>query len=656
MFRALLLAALLAASPALVPQATAQDPARNAARQALAALQAGRFGEAQALAQQADPLLQKMITWQRLTQRGGAATAAEIVGFMESSPDWPSQDALQRRAEELFLNDPDDALALRFFGPRPARTIDGAIRHVRALLNANRRAEAQAAARRAWAADTAGDPVDEPQFLALAGNLLTADDHWRRFDRLSFARDFEGARRVLPFLANDRRASGELRLAYAADGAASDANPQLAARDAGATLERARMLRRRDADIEAAAAWAAGAAAQQGIDPAAQRAIWTERQILARKLLRLGDARTAYQVAAQHGQAVAGEPRQEAEFLAGFIALRMLNDARLAQPHFNRMAEGSRSAITQARALYWQGRTAEAMGDAATARARYTAAAAFPVTFYGQMGMLALGEDGAQISARIRATPVPRPSEAEARAFLGRELPRLVMALSEIGEARRARPFLLRLEEVASSQADRLLVARLATATGRLDNAVWVARRGGVSGAMLIEDGWPVPYIAPESGVEPAIVYAITRQESNFEPEAVSSANARGLMQLLPATAQGVARRLGIPHNVNWLISDPQHNMRLGAAYIEQRLGDLGGVMPFAFAAYNAGIGRVNEWLQTYGDPRTGRPQMLDWMELIPFGETRNYVQRVIENVAVYRARDPRFANRPHPMSQWARQ
>ncbi|MBY0338344.1 MAG: lytic transglycosylase domain-containing protein, partial [Acetobacteraceae bacterium] len=411
--------------------------------------------------------------------------------------------------------------------------------------------------------------------------------------------------------------------------------------------------RRRDRDSEAAEAWAAGAAAQQGLDPAAQRAIWTERQILSRKLLRLGDARAAYQLAAQHGQTVAGEPRQEAEFLAGFIALRMLNDARLARPHFDRMAEGSRSAITQARALYWQGRTAEALGDAATARARYLAAAAFPVTFYGQMSMLALGEDGAQISARIRATPMPRPTEAEARAFLGRELSRLVLALSEIGEARRARPFLLRLEDMASSQSDRLLVARLATATGRLDNAVWVARRGGVSGAMLIEDGWPTPFAAPEGGAEPAVVFAITRQESNFEPEAVSSANARGLMQLLPATAASVARRIGVPHNVNWLTTDPVHNMRLGSAYIEQRLADYGGAMPFAFAAYNAGAGRVNEWLQTYGDPRTGRPAMLDWMELIPFAETRNYVQRVIENVAVYRARDPRAASLPHPMAAW---
>ncbi|MBY0335085.1 MAG: lytic transglycosylase domain-containing protein, partial [Acetobacteraceae bacterium] len=248
MLRSLVL--LLALSGPALAQPSPETQ-RAAARQALAALQAGRFTEAQVAAQQADPLLQKMVTWQRLTQRGGASTAAEIVGFIESAPDWPQQEALQRRAEELLLSDPDDALALRFFTPRPARTLDGAIRHVRALLNANRRAEAQAAARRAWASDTAGDPVDEPEFIALAGQLLTPEEHWRRFDRLSFARDFAGAGRVLPFLAADRRPLAELRLAYAADGASADPNPALAARDAGATLERARMFRRRDRDSEA---------------------------------------------------------------------------------------------------------------------------------------------------------------------------------------------------------------------------------------------------------------------------------------------------------------------------------------------------------------------------------------------------------------------
>ncbi len=631
---------LLLASPALA-QGT-----REAGRAALAAASAQRWPEAAQQAALADPLLAKMVAWMRLTQRGGAASAAEVVGFVESAPDWPQQDALQRRAEELLANDPDDALVLRFHAPRPARTLDGAARHVAALANAGRREQAQAAARRAWGEDTAGDDAAEAAFLARAGALLDGDSHWRRFNRLFFARDVAGAARVQPLLDAPRGRLAALRMAPDTGDAAA------AARDAGAALALARSLRQAERDLEAAAVWAAAVPAQRELPPEAQRAIWTERQVLSRKLLRLGHPQQAYQVAAQHGQAVPGEARQEAEFLAGFIALRFLEDAPRALNHFRLVGEGSRSAITQARGHYWQGR---AERDPAAARRHFEAAAGFPTAFYGQLGALALGEDGAALSRRITGLAVPRPSEAQARAFVNRELVRLVILLGEMGEGRRTRPFLLRLEELSPDNADRLMVARLATSIGRPDYAVWVARRGGAQGAMLVEDGWPTPFPAPPGGAEAPVVHAIARQESNFEVDVVSGANARGVMQLLPATAANVARQLGIPHNPAWLTSDPAHNMRLGSAYIADRLARYGGVMPFAFAAYNAGAARVDEWLGTYGDPRAGFRPMLDWMEMIPFAETRNYVQRVVENVAIYRAKDPRLAAQPHPMGQWLR-
>ncbi|MBK1661093.1 lytic transglycosylase domain-containing protein, partial [Paracraurococcus ruber] len=215
--------------------------------------------------------------------------------------------------------------------------------------------------------------------------------------------------------------------------------------------------------------------------------------------------------------------------------------------------------------------------------------------------------------------------------------------------------FLLRLEEVETEPAGKLLAARLAQRIGRPDHAVWVVRRAGASGLMAVQEGWPAPYPAPPDGPEPALVQGITRQESNFDPEAVSSANARGLMQLLPSTAATVARRLGLRHQVGMLTADTAHNMRLGAAYLNELLARFGGVLPYAIAGYNAGPGRVDEWLGTYGDPRGGGPAMLDWMEQIPFGETRNYVQRVIENMAIYRALDPAAAALPHPMTQWLR-
>jgi soluble lytic murein transglycosylase len=294
-----------------------------------------------------------------------------------------------------------------------------------------------------------------------------------------------------------------------------------------------------------------------------------------------------------------------------------------------------------------------AASQPAAAREAWGIAAGYPVAFYGQLGGLALGEGPDRLAQRIRNIAQPAATPAQTASFMNREVARIIPLLAEMGEGRRARAFLLRIEELSTQPWERTLLMQLANRSGRPENPVWVARRAGASGAMLVPDGWPSPYPTEGLAIEPALTKAITRQESNFDTEALSSANARGLMQLLPATAQQVARRLNTPHQLPWLQANPAHNLRLGSAYLDQMIGRFGGTWPFAIAAYNAGPGRVDEWLQTYGDPRQGRPAMLDWMEQIPFGETRNYVQRVMENVAVYRALAG--VNAPHPMAAWLR-
>jgi soluble lytic murein transglycosylase len=267
----------------------------------------------------------------------------------------------------------------------------------------------------------------------------------------------------------------------------------------------------------------------------------------------------------------------------------------------------------------------------------------------------------ALLSARVAAAPVPSVSIDQATAFGAKELARVVVTLADLGEARRTRAFLLRLRETAAEPAEQVLAARLPAAIGRPDNSVWVARRAGADGVVILPEGWPTPYTPPVASPEAAVIFAITRQESNFDPEAVSSANARGLMQLLPTTASQVARRLGVPHALPMLTGDPAHNMRLGAAYLDEVLARFDGVLAFAAAGYNAGPRRVDEWIGLWGDPRGnggdggGAIDMLDWIELIPFSETRNYVQRVIENVVVYRARDPATAGLEHPLARWLR-
>lgn len=630
---------------ALFPlMAQAQAP-REAGRLALVAASQNRWAEAEVAGERADPLIRKMVTWLRLQSRNAPASAFEFVQFVESAGEWPAMDGIGRNAEAALRQDADDGLALRWFAARPARTVPGLLRHADALARTGR--DPTEVVRRGWP-DAAPDAVDESLFLERYGTRLTPAEHWARFNRLAYARDFAAAARVAPYLDAPRAAVAQLRLSYA-QGGSPDMGAAQAGRDAGATLERARALRIAGRDSEAAAAFAAGAAAQTGLTAEAGRAIWTERQLQSRRALRLNDARTAYELAANHGQPGPGEPRQEAEFLAGFIALRWLNDPARAARHFAAVADGSNSAITLARAHYWRGRAL----SGTAARDAYATAAAYPVAFYGQLAGLALGEGPERLAARLRGIAQPGATAAQAAAFNNREIARIIPLLAEMGEGRRARLFLLRIEELSTQPWERPLLMQLAARSGRPENPVWVARRAGASGAMLVPDGWPTPYPTDGLPLEPALVNAIIRQESNFDTEAISSANARGLMQLLPGTAQQVARRINTPYQLAMLQGSPATNMRLGSAYLDQMIGRFGGAWPYAIAAYNAGPGRVDEWLQTYGDARTGQPPMLDWIEQIPFAETRNYVQRVIENVAVYRALSG--VNAPHPMAQYLR-
>jgi soluble lytic murein transglycosylase len=641
----LLLATL--ATPALA-QPWADEPGRAAGRQALEAARQARFDEAAALARAADPSVRKLVDWTRLQARASGTGAAELVAWVEANPDWPLPNTLALRAEEALVNDQDDALALRHFARNAPQSLAGAQRHGNALTRAGQPGPATAALRAGWQ-EASGDSFAETDFLARNAALLTADDHWRRADRQFWSDATAGSARLLPLLDGPRRAILDARLAARA-GRTDPALDQV--RDIGVAHDRARLLRRADRDAEAASIWTAATPWQANLSPEAAKAIWTERQVLSRKLLRLGDPAGAYRIAAGHGQAAANLERQEAEFLAGFIALRRLNQPAQAQAHFARVGEGSQSVITRARSAYWEAAALANLSRPAEAQAKWREAATLPVTFYGQLASLALGESPAQMTARINGIPSSAPPQEVGVRFLGRDMVRAAITLADLGQADRVRMFLLRLEELSPDAADRWLIARLGVALGRPDHAVWIARRAGADGVMLLEDGWPTPYAAPTDGAEPALVYAITRQESNFDLSAVSSANARGPMQLLPTTAATVARRLGVPHTTAMLTTDAAHNLRLGSAFINEMLSRFGGAMPLAAAGYNAGPGRVDQWLGTYGDPRVpDGPHILDWIEQIPFSETRNYVQRVIENVVVYRARNPTTGDLPHPLA-----
>ncbi len=594
----------------------------------LTAVKADRWADAQAAAAGfADPVAEKLVLYLRL-RAPGAATASEIADFMQRNPDWPAQALLERRRQEAMASDPDDAAVLAQCATPP--TLAAAmLRCANATANAGRTAEATTLARKAWV-NAIGSPAEEAGYLQRWGDIATSDDQWARFRRLAWSSDPAAAQRQLARLDPAHQAAAKARLAARRDDPRTEALvaalPAALQDDPGLVLDRAGFLRRTGHAADAAALLDRTPDA----DATNPRAFWSERSALARELLRQGDARTAYAVVAADGQ-TENELRAEAEFLAGFIALRVLHDPATATKHFRTLA-GSSSAITQSRAHYWLARSAAAQGD--NPKPEFERAAAWPTTFYGQLAALALGQNPATLISQLRD---PSWTPETALAFTEHEVLRAAAWLIAWGDPSRARVFLTRMDELAPIVAERTLTAAFALSAGVPVSAVFIARRMGRDGIALPHDGWPAPY-HPAAPPDPAFSLAIMRQESSFDLAAISPSGARGLMQLMPPTATAVAKQLGIPISLSALTSDASDNIALGTAYLQEVLTRFDNCLPLAAAAYNAGPHRVTQWLADNGDPRLGPIDMVDWIELIPVGETRNYVQRVTENVMMYRA------------------
>ena len=637
-FRALpLILALHAAA------ACAQTNAAVSGPDVMGLVRSDRWPEAQAAASQyLDPVVPKIVTYYRL-MAPSASSYDEIARFQAESPDWPLQASLTRRREEALAAMTDDAgVTLACDKAMPAMA-GALLRCAEAYQRGARPADATAAATAAW---ILGDSGIEAR-MAQWSPILSQEAQFSRFDRLAYT-DPIAARRQITRLDLADRPRAEARLALKAD--AGTAEPLLAAlpadqrRDPGLVLDELRFLRRANRDDAAVQGWLErGADAERNAAPERRAAFWDERNLLARRRLRQGDNEGAYRLAAGHAQ-TASEQIADAEFLAGFIALRKLNNPAQAMLHFTRLAAQSKAAITQGRAHYW---LARAGGGAA----EYRLSAAWPNTFYGQLSLLALDEDPAE---RIRLLRDPAATSTDALALAEREVARAAAYLVAWGEPRRAQAFLFRLDDISPDPTSRALVARLAQGFGAPDIAVALARRAGRDGLIQLDTGWPTAAaIPPDAMPEPALALAIIRQESSFDTTTTSPVGARGLMQLMPATAASVARQLGTQAPVLSLTTDPALNIRLGTTYLRGLLDQFGGVVPYAVAGYNAGPGRVSEWSSVNGDPRTGTTDMIDWIELIPFGETRNYVQRVIENQVIYAARAN--ARAPHPLADFLR-
>ncbi|MCA8933955.1 MAG: lytic transglycosylase domain-containing protein [Rhodospirillaceae bacterium] len=588
------------------------------------------WATARAIERQAsDPVLREVVDWVAMSNDAGDRSFAEIADFLGRHPDWPDQRGLRSQAERLMPAGLGRAEVLAYFEAHPPVTVDGTVRYAQALEGAGRLDEAQAMLHGIWPELTVS-AQSQDDLLSAVGHLLTPTDHALRMDRLIWDGRLREARWLMPHVDAATRALAEARiqLANQADGvdALIAAVPAELQTNEGLLYERLRWRRRSDR-IDGAIE----ILAQQPAQLTHPSAWWSERNIIARDLLTAGDTARAYQVASQHRQ-TDSFARSQAEWLSGWIALRFLNDPEAAFGHFQALYANVGTPISLGRGAYWSARALADLGRDAEAAQWYAVAAQNSSAFYGQLAATPIGQP--------TVGPLP-PDPAADPAFAGSEFGRIIPALHQIGQDRRTELFFRAATQAAGTDPAALrAIADLADSLGLPHMGVYAVKQLIFENIVLYETGYPVIDLSTaDPRVEGALVLALMRRESEFDAGAISPAGARGLMQLMPATAAGVAGQLGIAHNVGMLTSDPGHNIRLGSAYLASMLERFGGSYVLAIAAYNAGPSRVDNWLESLGDPRDPGIDVIDWLESVPIYETRNYVMRVLEDVQVYRVR-----------------
>ncbi|HEY4136328.1 MAG TPA: lytic transglycosylase domain-containing protein [Alphaproteobacteria bacterium] len=624
-------AALAAAWPSPARAQTAAEKA--AAPQMLAAADRRNWAEARTIAARS-PLLTKLEAWIEYTTPGNKASFDEISAFLRDNPSWPSQALLRSNAEAAMTPDISDNTVLNWFAGGPPRTTQGRMRLILALENRGRQEEAVAYIRKTWIESNFG-VEQEKDFLKLHGGQLRKQDYLDRVDRLLWdGRGWE-AERILKYVDKGHQLAAQARIQLRGMGSGAEAAlrkvPKELLNDPGVIYERLRWRRRKELDVEAR---------QLLVNPPKDLgghadAWWSERAILARRALRTGEASVAYDLVGRTSQAT-GTALAESEWLAGWISLRFLNNPARAYTHFVRLHDNVRYPVSQSRGAYWAGRAAEAKGDKALAAEWYKKAAMHVTSFYGQLAAVNLRDDVATLLPRD-----PTPTAELRKSFNERELVRAARLLVQASDRRWLRGFMLALVDQLKAPEEQELVAEMAVDMGRPDLAVSAAKSAVRGGVQLVSTGYPLKGLptGDAGGVERELLLGLMRQESAFDMQAVSPSGARGLMQIMPSTAKGLAKQTGLPYEQDRLTSDPSYNVALGSHYLGDLINDFNGSYVMAVAAYNAGPGRVRAWIKAYGDPRAGALDIIDWIELIPFDETRDYVQRVLENTQIYRTR-----------------
>ncbi len=590
-----------------------------------------------ALQNDQDPVAKDLVTWLTVTETKKDIEPRDLIHFALENSDWPKLYEFRKRIEDNVEGSglkPFEVAA--WFDQNPPRTANGFKAYMSALISLKQGAKEKTALKKFWH----DAEIDKKETLALASyyrNFFTPADHLDRLDNLLWEDRFTEAEYMMPLVDKDHQRLADARIALGR--LSSRASKYLknvpAARqgDAGLLYSRLRWRREMDKDNDAFSI----------LQHAPKNLVradlwWRERNILARRAIEKRNFGRAAQIIANHGLSSTANAADygTAEWTLGWLQLEFLNQPDKAYHHFENFYNAANAAVSVSRAAYWLARAAEKLHEKENTAEWYRLAAGFPSTFYGQIAFEHL--NGAAVDASGFHDDLVPP--ADQQAFDENELVEAVHILHKDDLQKYIDPFLTKLLDLAKTRPDYVLIARLARESGRLHFAVEANKQMQLKiGQFMFTEGYPLLPALSVHAPESALIHAIVHRESMFNTEAGSPAGAQGLMQLMPGTAKQVARSIGKSYSADKLTEDPQYNVELGAAYLQHLLENYDGFYPLAIAAYNAGPNNVAEWEKEFGDPRSKKVNLLDWIEEIPIYETRNYIQRVMESYYMYKLR-----------------
>jgi peptidoglycan lytic transglycosylase len=612
----------------------AQSEEENGAFLAAAISQAeeGNWEVASALAGRvSDPVAGDIITWMRL--RKGEGEFQEYTAFLARNPDWPGLNLLRIKGEGAISEAVKPSQVIAYFKTRRPQSGTGVVRLTEAYLASGNKKAAEAEALRAWRGFSMGK--DDRIALYKSFGKTLKKHNIERLDMLLWRNQREQAEALYSEVPEGYVALAKARLALRkrAKGVNKliDAVPKSLRDDPGLSYERFIWRARKDLKVSARDLLIERSVSAEKLGQPARWA--SRRRTIARAEMREGNNQRAYKIASQHFL-TKGSDYADLEWLSGFIALRKFNDPKTALKHFQRFRAAVQTPISFGRAGYWQGRAYEALGDKANAQAAYEFAAGYQTSFYGQLAAEKIGAKPDKSLAGREKSPNWREAD-----FLNTTVFRAAILLHYADNAAMTEQFIRQIAK-GQERTGYQQLADIAMEIGRPNIAVRLSKQAARKGYILPKTYFPVTELAKYvSKVKPEEAMSIARRESELDQYIISPAGARGLMQIMPRTAKKVAKEIGVEYSKDKLTSEWKYNARLGSTYLAEQLADFNGSYILAFAAYNAGPSRARKWIELYGDPRQDNVDQIDWIEHIPFRETRNYVMRVVESLHVYRAR-----------------